>query len=179
MKKATLITALATAAMTVSASCLNDTTGLVLDNVVITGTRSQTDIRHLPMTLSTVGRDKLTATRRLNVLPTLAEQVPGLFVTQRGMLGFGVSDGAAGGISLHGLSAGNGRMMILIDGHPQYQGIFGHSISDAYQTMMAEHVEVLRGPASMNKSIPIVLGICITLLILRVAPANGNPAAVF
>lgn len=40
-------------------------------------------------------------------------------------------------------------MMVLIDGHPQYQGIFGHSISDSYQTMMADRVEVLRGPASM------------------------------
>ena len=40
-------------------------------------------------------------------------------------------------------------MMVLVDGHPQYQGIFGHSISDFYQTMMAERVEVLRGPASM------------------------------
>lgn len=126
----------------------NDTTEQVIGDVVITGARSQTDIRHLPMTLSVVGRSELTATKRLNVLPTLAEQVPGLFVTQRGVLGFGVSDGAAGAISLRGISAGNGRMMVLIDGHPQYQGIFGHAISDAYQTLMAERVEVLRGPAS-------------------------------
>jgi len=148
-----------------------DTTGHVLDNVVITGTRSQTDIRHLPMTLSTVGRDKLTATRRLNVLPTLAEQVPGLFVTQRGMLGFGVSDGAAGGISLRGLCAGNGRMMVLIDGHPQYQGIFGHSISDAYQTMMAERVEVLRGPASMLYGSNAMGGV--VNIVTRKMPADG------
>ncbi len=40
-------------------------------------------------------------------------------------------------------------MMVLIDGHPQYQGIFGHPISDSYQTMMTERVEVLRGPASV------------------------------
>lgn len=126
-----------------------DTTSHTIGNVVITGTRNQTDIRHLPMTLSVVSRGELAATQRLNILPTLAEQVPGLFVTQRGVLGFGVSDGAAGSISLRGLSAGSGRLMVLIDGHPQYQGIFGHSISDAYQTLMAERVEVLRGPASM------------------------------
>jgi len=127
---------------------IGDTTSRVLDDVVVTGARYQTDIRHLPMTVSIVDRSQLTATQRLNVLPTLAEEVPGLFVTQRGMLGFGVSDGAAGGISLRGLGSGSGRIMVLIDGHPQYQGIFGHSISDSYQTMMAEQVEVLRGPAS-------------------------------
>lgn len=140
--------ALASGSFAAQAAEPQDTAEHVINDVVITGTRSQTDIRHLPMTLTVVGRDKLTATERLNVLPTLAEQVPGLFVTQRGVLGFGVSDGAAGGINLRGVSAGSGRMMVLIDGHPQYQGIFGHPTGDAYQTMMAERVEVLRGPAS-------------------------------
>lgn len=126
-----------------------DTTAHTLDNVVVTGTRNVTDIRHLPMTISVVNRDKLTENQRVNVLPTLSEQVPGLFVTARSMMGYAVSDGAAGGISLRGLGSGAGRMMVLIDGHPQYQGIFGHSISDSYQTMMADRVEVLRGPASM------------------------------
>ena len=36
-----------------------------------------------------------------------------------------------------------------IDGHPQYAGIFGHPIADAYQTLLADRVEVLRGPASV------------------------------
>lgn len=137
---------IALAANSALAINLNDT--VTINEVVVTGTRSQTDIRHLPMTLSVVNREQLTDTKRLNILPTLAEQVPGLFVTQRGMLGFGVSDGAAGGINLRGLSGGSGRMMVMIDGHPQYQGIFGHSIGDSYQTLMAERVEILRGPAS-------------------------------
>lgn len=149
--KRTILTATLIATMlgTASAESLNDSVSHVLDNVVVTGTRNRTDIRHLPMTLSVVERGKLTETQRTNLLPTLAEQVPGLFVTSRGMMGFGVSDGAAGGINLRGVSGGSGRMMVLIDGHPQYQGIFGHPISDSYQTMLAERVEVLRGPASM------------------------------
>lgn len=126
-----------------------DTTARALDDIVVTGTRNVTDVRHLPMTISVVDRDKLSENRRTNVLPTLAEQVPGLFVTSRSMMGYAVSDGAAGGISLRGLGSSSGRMMVLIDGHPQYQGLFGHSISDSYQTMLAERVEVLRGPASM------------------------------
>ena len=40
-------------------------------------------------------------------------------------------------------------MLVLIDGHPQYNGVYGHPISDSYQTLMAERVEVLRGPASV------------------------------
>ena len=113
----------------------------------VTDVCAQSD--NLPMTVSVVDRQKLTENRRTNVLPTLSEQVPGLFVTSRSMMGYAVSDGAAGGISLRGLGSGAGRVMVLIDGHPQYQGIFGHSISDSYQTMLAERVEVLRGPASV------------------------------
>lgn len=122
---------------------------LFLQEVVVTGTRNATDVRHLPMTVSVVGRDVLTAEYQTNVLPTVMQQVPGLFVTSRAMMGYGVSTGAAGGINLRGITGGAGQLMVLIDGHPQYQGIYGHPISDSYQTLMAERVEVLRGPASM------------------------------
>lgn len=142
------ITSLALASC-LGASAQTDSLSYELRDVVVTGTRGVETARKLPMTISVVGREKLTAQQRTNVLPTLSEQVPGLFLTQRGMMGFGVSNGAAGGITLRGLSAGTGQMLVLIDGHPQYQGIYGHSISDSYQTMMAERVEVLRGPASV------------------------------
>ena len=101
------------------------------------------------MTVTVVGRDKLTEQNQMSVLPTLMQQVPSLFVTSRSMMGYGVSTGAAGGINLRGITGGAGQLLVLIDGHPQYQGIYGHPISDSYQTMMAERVEVLRGPASV------------------------------
>lgn len=120
-----------------------------LRDVVVTGARGIETARELPMTISVLTRDALTAQQRTNVLPTLSEHVPSLFVTQRGMMGFGVSNGAAGGITMRGISSGSGQLLVLIDGHPQYNGIYGHSIGDAYGTMMAERVEVLRGPASV------------------------------
>ncbi len=120
-----------------------------LDEVVVTGTRNATDVRHLSQTVSVLNRSKIEQTLQPSLLPVLTEQVPGLFTTSRSVMGYGVSDGAAGGISLRGLSGGSARLMVLIDGHPQYAGIFGHPISDAYQTLLADKVEVLRGPASV------------------------------
>lgn len=122
---------------------------LELDNVVVTGTRTVTDVRHLPFTVDVISRQQLTENQRTNILPTLMEQVPGLMLTSRGMMGYGVSTNAAGGLNLRGISGGSGQLMVLIDGHPQYNGVYGHPISDLYQTMMADRVEVLRGPASM------------------------------
>lgn len=120
-----------------------------IDEVVVTGARHETDVRHLSQTVSVVGRTEIEHSLQPSLLPVLTEQVPGLFVTSRGVMGYGVSNGAAGSISLRGLSGGTARLMVLIDGHPQYAGIFGHPIADAYQSFLAERVEVLRGPASV------------------------------
>lgn len=125
------------------------TDSMNLQDVVVTGTRNATDVRYLPMTVSVIGRQTLTEQYQTSVLPTAMQQVPGLFVTSRSMLGYGVSGGAAGGINLRGITGGSGQLMVLIDGHPQYNGIYGHPIADSYQTLMTERVEVLRGPASM------------------------------
>ena len=67
-------------------------------------------------------------TNRTSLLPLLTEQVPGLFITQRGYAGYGVSGGAAGNISMRGMSGSSARMLILIDGHPNYAGIYGHRL---------------------------------------------------
>lgn len=149
MKHIALI--LAAAAVSFSTVQATEPTDSILQEVVITGTRSATDVRQLSQTVNVIDRAAIEETNRASLLPLLTEQVPGLFITQRGYAGYGVSDGAAGTISMRGLT-GSGtavRTLVLIDGHPNYAGIFGHPIADSYQSLMTERVEVLRGPASM------------------------------
>ncbi|WP_279096086.1 TonB-dependent receptor [Bacteroides acidifaciens] len=122
----------------------------IIDEVVVTGTRNETDVRHLPMTISVVGRQQIEKRYEPSLLPLLTEQVPGLFTTSRGIMGYGVSTGAAGDMSLRGVGGSpTAGLLVLIDGHPQYMGLMGHPIANAYQSMMTERVEVLRGPASV------------------------------
>ena len=121
-----------------------------LQEVVATGTRTTTDPRLLPVTVNVVTEEVLTEKQQPNILPTLTEQVPGLFITQRGVLGYGVSTGGSGGIKVRGIGGQpNTDVLVLIDGLPQYAGLYGHPIADNYQTSMAERVEVIRGPASL------------------------------
>lgn len=148
------------------------TDSIGLSEVVVTGSRNVTDIRHLPQTVTVVDHLKLTENQRTNVLPTLMEQVPGLMVTSRGMMGYGVSTGGSGGMMLRGISSGAGQVMVLIDGHPQYNGIFGHPIADAYPTMMTERVEVLRGPASMLYGSNAMGGV--VNIVTRTSEADGS-----
>ena len=138
------------AATMVSSLLFGQTDTVNIQEVVVTGTRNEVDIRHLPMTVTVVGQQKLIEQNHQSILPAVMQQVPGLFVTSRAVMGYGVSGGGSGAINIRGIGGSpNTDVLVLIDGHPQYQGIFGHPISDSYQTMMTERVEVLRGPASV------------------------------
>ena len=124
---------------------MKDTTQM--SEVVVTGTRNATDARHLPLTVTSISNERLNENYRSSILPTVMEQTPGLFSTSRGIIGYGVNTGA-GDLKVRGVGSG-AQLLVLIDGQPQYAGLMGHPIPDAYQTMMAEKVEVVRGPASL------------------------------
>lgn len=120
-----------------------------LNEIVITGSRVPVPREMLPIPISIVNRNTLEQSEETNLLPVLTKHVPGLFVTSRGITGYGTSTGAAGGINMRGFSGGSGRVLILIDGHPQYATIYGHPVADAYIASEAQRVEVSRGAASV------------------------------
>ena len=68
-----------------------------LRNAVVTGTRVAMERDRIPAPVSVVGRERIAASDESSLLPSLMEEVPGLFVTSRGVTGYGVSSGAAGG----------------------------------------------------------------------------------
>lgn len=138
-----------------AADSLRGKDGGTFDEFVVTGVRDETALRHLPMTVSVVSRQTLEESGEVSVLPVLNSQVPGFFSASRGVMGYGVSSGAAGQMSIRGIGgpAQSGLpttgVLVLIDGNPQYMGLMGHPIADAYSTMTTEKVEVLRTPASV------------------------------
>lgn len=121
-----------------------------LHEVVVTGTPLQINKNNVPLSISVINSQQLQASNGSALLPTLNGLVPGLFVTERGVTGFGVSTGSAGQITIRGIG-GNPTtgVLMLIDGHPQFMGIFGHPLADSYVASDAQRVEVIRGPASV------------------------------
>lgn len=121
-----------------------------LKEVVVTGSKIETSRKLVPLTISQVTRQDIEVSGQINILPTLNLVTPGIFVTERNILGFGLSTGGSGGITMRGIGGSpNTEVLILIDGHPQYQGLFGHPLSDAYVASDVEKVEIIRGPASI------------------------------
>lgn len=127
---------------------LSDT--IHLEEVVVTGTKVEVSRKNVPLTVSVVTREELEESTESALLTALSEHIPGLFITERGVTGFGVAGGAAGQINLRGLGGNpTTQVLMLIDGHPQFMGMMGHHLPDAYVTSDAERVEVIRGPASI------------------------------
>ena len=73
---------------------VNDT--IILDDVIVTGSMPKVNLRNLPMSISVVSENEIEARKDNSLLPLLTEEVPGLFITQRGVMGYGVAGGAAG-----------------------------------------------------------------------------------
>ncbi len=120
-----------------------------IEEVIVTGTRIPVPRDIIPTPVSVVSRSQIETSGETALLPVLMQQIPGLFVTSRGVAGYGVSGGAAGGINMRGFAGGAGQVLMLIDGHPQYATIYGHPVADAYIASDAQRVEVSRGASSI------------------------------
>lgn len=145
--KRTIIIACA-GAMAVSGSVhASESDTLKLHEVTVYGT-PKAPVELTPLSVSIIDANQIEKSTESNILPVLANHVPGFFVTERGILGFGVSGGAAGGVSIRGVGGGN-KVLFMIDGQPQWASIFGHALPDTYTSGDVAKVEVVRGPSSM------------------------------
>jgi len=121
-----------------------------LNEVIVTGSKTEISRKIVPLSVSQISKTNIENSGQMNILTALNQFAPGIFVTERNIFGFGVSTGGSGSISMRGLgSSPNNEVLVLIDGHPQYQGLFGHPLADAYVSSDVEKVEIIHGPASI------------------------------
>ncbi len=121
-----------------------------IEEVVVTGSPVRINRDNVPMSVSVVTSAQINESSESAVLPVLSGCIPGLFVTERGITGFGVSAGSAGQITIRGIGGSpTTGVLMLIDGHPQFMGIMGHPLPDSYVASDIERVEVIRGSGSV------------------------------
>ncbi len=117
--------------------------------MVVTGTQENLSRKYVPASISVVTSSDLQSSGKISLLDALSEEVPGLFVPQRGVIGYGIEN-PAGTISIRGLGGNpTTEVLVMIDGIPQFMGLYGHPLSDSYLSEDAARVEVIRGPGSM------------------------------
>lgn len=148
----TIVSAIILSALPATASAATESADSIhpLGEVVVTGTNAGVAKNRLPYSVSVIGEERLQSTGRTQVLSAISGMVPSLFVSERSIFGFGVSNGGSGHIKLRGVGGDRASaVLMMVDGQPQFAGIYSHHIADFYDKEYVERVEVLRGPGSV------------------------------
>jgi outer membrane cobalamin receptor len=121
------------------------------EQIVVTANKVAMNRDNVPMNVSIINQMQIEQSSESNILPVISSQIPGLFVSERGVTGFGLAGGSAGKISIRGVGGSEASfpVLLLIDGQPQFMGMMGHAIPDSYVSSDIEKVEVVKGPASI------------------------------
>lgn len=144
-----LLPVLAAAVGAAAQTAADSLSGRTFGEAVVTGTQQLTPRARLPYSVSTITDKEIEATGRTQVLAALSGRIPGLFVSERNIFGFGVSIGGSGAIRVRGVGGSpTSGVLMMVDGQPQFAGIFSHPVADFYEADHVERVEVLRGPGS-------------------------------
>jgi len=117
--------------------------------VIVTGQRFEMHLKDAAASVSIISPSDIQITQFNNVADMISYLTPGVYTTRRSSIGYGVSSLAAGSVTIRGVGGSpNSQVLMLIDGRPDFQGIFSHPVNDAYLVDHVDHVEVLRGPAA-------------------------------
>lgn len=147
MKHSLLVLSLATlGAVNAGAKGIDQDT-LHLHEVLVTAP-IKTNVELTPLDVTVVTSGTIEKSAESNLLPVLQHNVAGMFVAQRGFAGYGVSTGSANSVTIRGVG-GSDKVLFLVDGQPQWAGLFGHSLPDTHVSNGVERVEVVKGPSSL------------------------------
>lgn len=110
--------------------------------------KAKANVKLTPLDVTTISSEQINRSTESSLLPVMVQDIPGLFASERGFAGYGVSGGAAGTVNIRGVGGGN-KVLFMIDGMPQWAGVFGHSLPDTYVANGVERIEVVKGPSSI------------------------------
>jgi outer membrane cobalamin receptor len=89
---------------------------------------------------------RLRESSRASTFEAVAQEAGDMYVPGRGVGLHGISNGATGVIHIRGLGGSpNSQVLVVEDGVPDYQGIFGHPIPDAYTSWLLDEALVVKG----------------------------------
>jgi outer membrane cobalamin receptor len=116
----------------------------VTNDVVVTARRPLSKDRTQDTT--SIQGERIRDSSRTTVFDVLSQESADVYVPGHGVGLHGVSNGATGGIRIRGLGGSpNSQILVVEDGAPDYQGIFGHPIPDAYVPHLIDEVLVIKG----------------------------------
>ena len=119
------------------------------DSIVIVANRYQVSSKALSYSYELVTEDKIKSMSNHSALEMVDMYFPSSFILEKKVMGFGVGTAGAGLVNIRGMGGKpNTGVLVLLNGHPDFMGIFGHPLPDVYGIDDIQRVEILAGPAS-------------------------------
>ena len=119
------------------------------DSVVIVANRYQVSAKALSYSYELITEDKIKNMSNHSALEMVDINFPSSFILEKKVMGFGVGTAGAGLVNIRGIGGKpNTGILVLLNGHPDFMGIFGHPLPDVYGIDDIQRVEILAGPAS-------------------------------
>lgn len=130
----------------IKSTTLNDT--INIKEVTIIENNNSLQLSKTPLNYSEINRSIIDYSNSPNILPILNKNISGLYSSAKGIMGYGISTNSSGTINIHGGGQSN-KVLMMVDGVPNWAGIFGHSIADNWASNNVKSIEVIKGPASL------------------------------
>ncbi len=119
------------------------------DSIIVIGNRFATSLKNLSYSYETVPRQEIERLSSYSALQAVDYTFPSAFILENKVLGYGIGTVGAGLVNLRGLGGRpNTGVLVLVNGHPDFMGIFGHPLPDVYGSNNIQRLEILAGPAS-------------------------------
>ena len=118
------------------------------DTIVVVANRYQTTLKNLTYTHQLINNQEVEKLSTHSSLEVVDIFFPSAYTLDKKILGYGVGAEGAGSINLRGQGGKpNTGLLVLINGHPDFMGIFGHPLPDVYSNDVNQ-VEIIAGPSS-------------------------------
>jgi outer membrane cobalamin receptor len=119
------------------------------DTVMVIADRFKLPLKDLTYTHQIVTRELVSAYSTHSALQMVDLAFPSAYTLDKKVLGYGVGSDGGGCVNIRGQGGRpNTGLLVLINGHPDFMGLFGHPLPDVYGMDNIGQVEILAGPTS-------------------------------
>ena len=119
------------------------------DSIVVVANRYSVSLRNVAYGYQLIPAERIKKLATHSALEMVDIEFPSAFIMEKKVIGYGVGPEGSGQIYMRGLGGQpNTGILVLLNGHPDFMGIFGHPLPDVYGTDDVQQVEILSGAAS-------------------------------
>jgi len=119
------------------------------DTIVVVADRYTLPLKDMTYTHQVIAGDMISTYGTHSALELVDMAFPSAYTLEKKVIGYGVGPAGGGSINIRGQGGKpNTGLLVLINGHPDIMGLFGHPLPDVYGVDEMQQVEILAGPTS-------------------------------